>query len=40
VFQYDKRYPQNISQTGAETVKNNKKSTGFASIAIADRIDP
>ena len=26
---------KNISQTGAETVKNNKESTGFASIAIA-----
>ena len=35
-----KRYPQNISQTGAETVKNGKESTGFSNIAIADRIEP
>lgn len=33
-----KRYPQNISQAGTETVKNGKESTDFAHPPLAGSI--
>ena len=33
-----KRYPQNISQTGTETVKNGKEITDFAHPPLAGSI--